>query len=324
MTKETNEPNDDAPSVIDCHTHLPWHECVPAEFLDSAIANMLALLRARGARATRKAVTEQVMSGMQDRQGDALVEEMALANITQAAVLVPDLTFALRSSNLTIEELLLHHRNVGERHGDKLVLFAGVDPRWGADGIALFERAVEWGFRGLKLYPPCGFNPSDPMLYPYYEVCRKHSLPVLVHIGPTAPALSFSTSHPLMLDQACRDFGSVNFVLGHGGSHYVEDCVMMAAFRPNVYLEFSGFQRAGALKDALRRLSGLFEQGLNHKILFGTDFPVFQTRLADLTAGLWAPDGPFADLADKDAAMIARENFRRLWTPAITWNNEGG
>jgi predicted TIM-barrel fold metal-dependent hydrolase len=124
-----------------------------------------------------------------------------------------------------------------------------------------------------------------------------------------------------MLDQACRDFRTVNFVLGHGGSHYVDDCAMMAAFRPNVYLEFSGFQRAGALKAALARLAGLFDRGLNHKILFGTDFPVFQARLADLTQGLWDEDGPFAALSEKDAAMIARENFMRLWTPAVTWDD---
>src|SRR5437660_1700100 len=105
------------------------------------------------------------------------------------------------------------------------------------------------------------------MVYPFYELCRAHRVPVLVHIGPTAPALSFATSHPMMLDQPCRDFPDVNFILGHGGAHYVDECALLAAFRPNVYLDISGFQRVGGLARGFNHLSSLFDRSINHKLL---------------------------------------------------------
>src|SRR5690606_26723281 len=96
-----------------------------------------------------------------------------------------------------------------ERHPGRFYVFAGVDPRWGLDGIRLFERGVgEYGFHGLKLYPPCGYSPSDPRLYSLYEICASRGLPVLTHVGGTSPALAFDTSDPILLDQAARSFPS--------------------------------------------------------------------------------------------------------------------
>ena len=36
---------------------------------------------------------------------------------------------------------LRRHAEVKRRHGDRLEVFAGIDPRWGKDGVDLFERA---------------------------------------------------------------------------------------------------------------------------------------------------------------------------------------
>ena len=311
--------------VMDCHMHLAWQDCVPGEFIASSAANVLANLRARGGSASLNTVVGRVLAQMQDSKGDALVAEMDRARIRRGCLLVPDMTFALKRSRFTIEELLLHHRDVARRHEGRFIAFAGTDPRWGKSGLDLFERALrDWGYGGMKLYPPCGFSPADPIVYPFYELCRAYRVPVLVHIGPTAPALSFATSHPLMLDQPCRDFPTVNFVLGHGGSHYVEECSLLAAFRPNVYIDVSGFQRVGGVERGMGRLSELFDRGINHKLLFGTDFPVFQDRLSDLTRGLWAESGPLSDLSSRDAALIARDNFLRLWSEPASWADADG
>jgi predicted TIM-barrel fold metal-dependent hydrolase len=56
---------------------------------------------------------------------------------------------------------------------DSIVIpFAAVDPRH--DGIvektiALIE---QHGFRGIKLYPPTGYHPFDPRLWPLYEYAK--------------------------------------------------------------------------------------------------------------------------------------------------------
>ncbi len=305
--------------LFDSHCHLAWESCVPREFVDGAVANMVAAAKARGVRATVRSMGDRLLKSMQDSSGDALVAQMNEAGVEQSALLVPDMTFALDSFSLTIEELLIHHSRVASRHPGRFVLFAGVEPRWGSDGLALFERAVnDWGYRGVKLYPPCGFNPSDRSLYPYYEICAAKNLPVLCHIGPTSPWLSFATSHPLFLDDACRDFPSLNFILGHGSSSFVEDCVALCAFRPNVYLDLSGIHFSQSLRHSMQRLRTIFQRGINHKILFGTDFPVCQISLREIIQALDGEDGAFSELSEGDIALITRGNFQRLWSPAVT------
>ena len=164
-----------------------------------------------------------------------------------------------------------------QRHAGRFFVFGGVDPRWGTDGLALFEKGiVEYGFKGLKLYPPCGYSPSDRMLYPFYALCQARRLPVLLHIGPTSPVLDFSYAHPSLLERAALDFPDVNFILAHGAVNHVQACAQLCVYRPNVYLDISAFlgsMHPGGWQVALAEL---FKMNINHKILFGTDWPVFR------------------------------------------------
>jgi predicted TIM-barrel fold metal-dependent hydrolase len=303
--------------VVDAHTHLAWQECAPLAFIDASVDNMYEALLARGIRTPRTAIRDRMLGSMQDQWGDAFIAELDVAGVSRAAVMVPDFSFIARST-LTVEELLLHHRRVAERHPDRLVLFAGVDPRWGKDGLDLFERAVgQWGFRGLKLYPPCGYSPSDPSLFPFYEICRAHGLPVLLHIGPTSPCLAFDTAHPRLLDRACREFPTVKFILGHGGAHHVAECVDMAAFRPNVYIDSSGMQVGSSVTQVVRDLDRLFAKGISHKILYATDWPVVRTPMVDLIGAMFEDSEAFEQVSERELALVASGNFDRLWESAV-------
>src|ERR1051326_6062280 len=94
---------------------------------------------------------------------------------------------------------------------DRFIAFSSVDPRRGKEGVELFEKVVsEWGFRGLKVYSPCGFSPSDKRMFPYYEICSQRRLPVLTHVGPSSASLSFKRSNPLGVDDAALNFPKVN------------------------------------------------------------------------------------------------------------------
>ncbi|MEI5100732.1 amidohydrolase family protein [Streptomyces sp. PmtG] len=156
------------------------------------------------------------------------------------------------------------------RHPGRFWVYIGVDPRRGPEGVSAFERMVDaYGLDGVKLYPPCGYSPSDPGMYPYYEICAARSLPVFVHTGPTARSLDYEPAHPMNVDRAARDFPAVDFVLGHGGLTHVETCAYLAAYRPNVYLDTGGFASAPSLSAWPEHLNRLFRLGVNHKIVFG-------------------------------------------------------
>jgi predicted TIM-barrel fold metal-dependent hydrolase len=197
-----------------------------------------------------------------------------------------------------------------QRYPDKFYVFAGVDPRWGVDGIQLFEKAVYgYGFHGLKLYPPCGYSPSDPALYPYYEICAHRGLPVLTHTGATSPALGFETARPIFVDQAALDFPGVNFILAHGSINYVEECTMLCAFRPNIYLDISGFEMT-----PVEHLNPLLYRGINHKIIFGTDWPVFrmQGSQKSFVEKLLDEDGPMGNLRKNELESIFHKSIQSL------------
>jgi predicted TIM-barrel fold metal-dependent hydrolase len=296
--------------VIDVHCHIASLDFIPPAFIDGVVANLELALTSSGAPARGAKLRELYLAKFQDPLCDELVVEMDAAGIAQSVLLAADFTYALKGNRLTIEEIHLHHNAVCERHPGRFYVFAGVDPRWGTDGVALFERSVrDLGFHGLKLYPPCGFHPSDRILYPYYEICSQWRIPVLAHIGGTCPALSFDTASPVLFDRAARDFPGVNFILAHGSVSYPDECAMMCAFRPNVYLDVSGFQTAD-----LSLLDHLFHRGFRHKILFGTDWPLFrlQGSQRECLSRLTAEGGPLDQLRAHESRSFLGESAARL------------
>jgi hypothetical protein len=305
--------------IIDAHCHIASEEHTPRSFIDGAIANLVTALTAQGVRATPKQIAAMYQQKMQDPLCDELVAEMAEAGISKSILLIPDFTLALKDCSLTIEESFLRHRDVLLRHPGKFEVFGGVDPRWGKDGVALFERSLkEFGFRGFKVYPPCGYSPSDPGLFPFYELCAQYQVPVLLHIGPTSPALAFDTSNPFLLDEAARRFPTVNFILAHGSVNFAEECAMMCSHRPNVYLDISGYQSTLRADGTAKAVRTAVSRGINHKILFGTDWPVF--RLQDTQQGfvsaLTEEDGALCELSDRERSFVLHKNIERLLAPA--------
>lgn len=309
-------PSRSSPSqIIDCHCHIASEQHHPRSFVDGSIANIVAALTAQGVPVTAKKLAAMFYQKMQDPLCDELVAEMVEAGIAKSILLIADFTYALEDCVLTIEESFYKHREVLRRHPGKFEVFGGVDPRWGKDGLSLFERSlVEFGFRGLKLYPPCGFSPSDPALFPYFELCAHHRVPVLLHIGPTSPALSFQTCNPFLIDEAARLFPTVNFILAHGAVSFTAECAMMCRFRPNVYLDISGYQMTLGWDPKCSAVKNLVLQGINHKVLFGTDWPVFRLQgdQQSFVAALTREDGPLFDLNDREKSLILHKNVQRI------------
>lgn len=298
------------PTIIDFHCHIASEMCFPRSFQDGVVANMMVALESKGLAVTRDKVAKMHAGTLQDPLCDQLIKEMDEARIKEAVLLLPDFTYALRDSTHSIEELINHHKLVRDRHPGRFRVLVGVDPRWGADGLALFEKAiVEYGFDGMKLYPPCGYALSDEMLYPYYEICSRYSLPVLTHIGATSPVLDFEIAQPIFIDKAARDFPGIDFVLAHGSIHYPDECAMLCNNRPNIYVDVSGYEAAGTA--GLRRL---LSRGINHKVIFGTDWPVFrlQGRQASFVERL-EKESTFPDsMPDAERNLFFHKNAERL------------
>jgi predicted TIM-barrel fold metal-dependent hydrolase len=296
--------------IFDGHCHVASTDFIPRSFLQGSIDNVIAKLEAEGVRPNRSKVLEFYLSFMQDHNCDQLAAEMEASGIDRTVLLLPDFTYALRDCTLTIAEMFDRHRRILQARPQKFFVFAGVDPRWGNDGVQLFEKGLtEFGFSGMKLYPPCGYTAADRALYPFYEICAAHALPVVVHTGGTSPALAFDLAHPRYLDSPARDFPNVNFILAHGSTAHVEDCIISCAFRPNIFLDVSAYQAK-----SMRHLREVFGHGVNHKIIFGTDWPVFRLQglQRNLLDSLLDEDGPLQDLRSRELDAFFGRTLERL------------
>ncbi len=301
--------------IIDAHCHIASEEHIPRSFVEGGVSNIAVYLEALGIPATREKLTAVYLEKIQDPLCDALVAEMDAAGVAKSILLAADFTYRLADCLLTIEETYARHRVVMARHPGRFEVFGGMDPRWGKDGLDLFERSLrDFGFRGFKLYPPTGFSPSDPALFPFYELCAYYRVPVTVHIGPTSPALSFAHAYPFLLDEAAQAFPSVDFIMAHGAVSFVEECAMLCAFRPNIHLDLSAFQSALRRDGDAAVVKAAVAKGINHKIIFGTDWPVFRLQGDQPTFvdAICCDDGPLSDLSGVDRDLILHGNIERL------------
>lgn len=300
--------------VYDAHCHLASSDIIPDAFVADVASNIDQGLAAAGITLPRGRTAAALAAQHRDDQADQLVREMDQAGIARCALLAPDLGLRM-PMRLSPRQVAARHHDVRLRHPGRFWIFAGADPRRGTAGVEEFEREVcSYGFEGLKLYPPCGYSPSDKGLFPYYEICAERGLPVFLHTGPTAGSLAYEPAHPLHVDEAARAFPGVNFILGHGGLVHLDVSSYLAAYRRNVYLDIGGFAGTPFASGWEVHLNRLFRLGLNHKIVFGTDWPLNRIsggykRLVDKI--LYGPV-VFAGVKRREQKMIMGGNLGRL------------
>lgn len=301
-------------AIFDAHCHLAVTDMIPDAFVADVAGNIDRRLAAEGIARPDGRTAAVLAAQHTDEYGDQLIAEMDAAGISRCVLLAPDFSFRM-AIPLSQEQVAARHHEIRLRHPGRFWVFIGADPRRGPAGVTAFEQVLHrYGFEGLKLYPPCGYSPSDRGLYPYYEICAARGLPVLVHTGPTAGRLDYAPAHPLNLDGAARDFPAVNFILGHGGLVHLDVSGYLATYRRNVYLDIGGFAGTSFPGGWQAHLSRLFRLGLNHKIVFGTDWPLNRLsggyrRLVDEIV-----HGPivFAGVKQRERQLILAGNLARL------------
>lgn len=302
--------------ILDCHTHLASPHTLPEPFFEGWGENIRRLLPPDLPERHRAKIAARYRLDRPDPNGDHHVAELNAAGIDVAVSLIVDFGFAFEGHVPPIEDVFALHHAMALRHPGRFWVFAGIDPRRGQAGVDLFARSLnEWGVRGLKLYPPCGYSPSDRALDPYYDLCAQHHVPVLTHTGPTTPKLSFQHTHPADVEGAAHRFPTVNFILAHGAVVHREDAALLAEYRPNVYVDTAGFQVAikrGEWNDALMRYK---RQGILRKLLFGSDWPIHAEH-GPLSGWLPRLTGEPGLLTAAERRWILEDNHRELWSVA--------
>jgi predicted TIM-barrel fold metal-dependent hydrolase len=204
---------------------------------------------------------------VEDKPEQLILARMNAGGIGRACLLGPN----PRDGTTLTNELV--HRMVAWAP-DRFIGFVGVDPvGQGADRTrAEIERAVEeWNFRGV------GEIGGEDLLAPAWEVvyatCLERQLPILLHVGIPLPSMSLRESHPFVLDELANRHRDLTIIAAHVGAPWIIETLSVAVRHPNVYLDISTLPsiRKGLVPAVLALCT---EQGLEERVLFGSDYPV--------------------------------------------------
>lgn len=221
-------------------------------------------------------IRPKIEDGMEDPDGDRMVEHMDAAGIDVGVLLPLDWELGFRQpAGVPIRRMHEIIAGVARRHAGRFVAFAGIDPQR-EDAVELFEWAVnELGMRGLKLYPPTGFFPYDRRVYPLYERCEAWGLPILSHTGgPGIALLPARYANPVFLQDVQADFPNLKLWIGHAGHRiYWQEAAAVAAVGLNTYLELSTWQTIATDEEEfyVRWLGTVRDRVGAHRLVWGSD-----------------------------------------------------
>lgn len=300
--------------IIDGHCHLASTRYIPQQFFEDVAANITCKMIAYGEKVSYSKILQMLLMQHNDHYGDRLIVEMDAASISRTVLLIPDFSSAM-AMPLPQREIYEAHFQVTQKYPGRFYVFPGVNPLRGQVALDEFVESIEnFGFHGLKLYPPCGYSPSDKCLYPFYDFCQEKSLPVLLHTGPTVQSLNLTLMLPSLICAAARDFPGVNFILAHGAVAYVEEAVELARNWPNLYIDTGGISGAIFPGKWQKQLLSVLLADIENKVIFGSDWPVTRMSggLKNLVTGITSNPAITQQITPTALQVFFGENITRL------------
>ncbi len=246
-----------------------------------------------------------------DTLGDKLVSDMDEGGIDKSVILLIDYMTGGVEDSFSLEEQHRVYARAVERHPDRLIFFAGVDPRR-PDAVDFLPRAVkEWNVKGVKLHPSVGWYPNEPCAYRVYEKCRELGLPVLIHSGPEIPPMYQKYADPVFFDEIATDFfPDLKIIMAHAGMSEWEEAALLGGSNPNLYFDFAGWQKfyiALPEEEFYRRIRVCLNLCRGPRFFFGSDWPIL-TRMRHLNHADWT--------------NVFKEAPERAWKYGIEFSEE--
>lgn len=200
--------------------------------------------------------------------------EEAMATVDRAIV------FGLTA---TVMGVRTPHEPVAElvrRNPTKFIGFMALDP---ADPGAVEEMEYcsgQLGLKGIKVYPAMAhIDVGDRRWAPFFARAQQLGLPILFHFGASPfPGALLKYSQPLLVDELAASFPELHVIIAHLGHPWQRETILMLRKHRNVYSDISGlWKRPWEGYNALVRCQ---EWGVTHKLLFGSDFPIWTPAAA--------------------------------------------
>jgi predicted TIM-barrel fold metal-dependent hydrolase len=309
--------------IVDSHVHLFYEGSDPEEFFVGCARTASALFgKETGEYSDPVELYKYFLGILSDRTGDKLVAAMNEAGVDKAILLPLDFWLKYPKASgacLTMEEKNRIYAEATERYPNRLLSLFGIDPRR-RDALRLFEKGIEeWGMKGLKIHPTAGFYPDDPICYPIYERAQEYGVSVLIHSGNEPAPMAVKYSQPKYIDTIAADFPELKIIIAHMGHGWWREAVDIATMKPNIYLDFSGWQplytsNPDYLWYPLRMAIDLIGPW---RVLFGTDGSMLNVLmpLKDWVNAVKTPKSPTGiEFSPKEIEIIMGKAAAKLYS----------
>lgn len=203
------------------------------------------------------------------KQGDfaLMLEEMDAAGVTMGVI--PGRQANAFMGNVFNDDIMA----IVKEYPKHFIGVAGIDPSNPSAAIDEIDRVVVNGpLVGVGIEPgvlPTPLYCDDRRIYPVYEHCQRHAIPMLI-MGGGGNGPDLSHSNPEHIDRVCGDFPGLTVINTHGGYPWVQQICFVAFKRPNLYLcpDMYMFNVPG-VADYVAAANTF----LSERMLFGTAYP---------------------------------------------------
>ena len=174
------------------------------------------------------------------------------------------------------EEVIISNDDIAaivQKHPDRFLGMATVDPRRPMDAVRELERAVkELGLRALHMLPWIwNLPPNDKLYYPLFVKCIELGIPFCPQVGHTGPLCPSEPGRPIpYIDEVALAFPELTIVGGHIGYPWTDEMIGLAVKYPNVYIDTS----AHLPKYYPPELVQFMNSRGQDKVMFGTNYPM--------------------------------------------------
>lgn len=179
--------------------------------------------------------------------------------------------------------------------GDRVVgHWVHFDPKRGPSGLFEFRRCIDVapGFLGLGVNGSGGPPASDPLWFPFYDLCIQAGVPVLIFVGttglgaglPGGAGILLDDCHPRHLDYVAARFPKLKIVAARPGWPWQTEVIAILMHKRNIWYELHGWSPKYFTPDLKHEVS----RRLRDRVMFGADYPLYTY---DRLRRDWAAEG---------------------------------
>ncbi|MFW9880864.1 MAG: amidohydrolase family protein [Candidatus Thorarchaeota archaeon] len=266
--------------IIDVHYHLITSQITPRD-AEGVLAEPLRIAKIMKLKPGRDLLIQKICDLWSDPDGKKVIRLMDNSGV--------DFAIVCRSDNydneiLTSEVNQFFNKNISEIakvYPNRLMAFAGVDPRRPEALDMLKQCFEEFSMKGLKYHPDNGYDPSGRESYLLLDYLEKKNGILLTHTGPLGGRRSKFTD-PLILADILADFPKLPVIAAHMGQINWRPWAALAAHNPNLYGDLAMWGPYAFKNYTLfcRELRDIIDYAGVEKVLFGSDSPIYDPVLS--------------------------------------------